>query len=349
LLSESSRSAGKVNNRCKSEWSTHATCCDFKSLEEYAKKDYSKVGTSLFSTEKSIQAIRQVFEAIRAHAHRLWASPGLQKNARVKPLTRLLESVVSNGTLSDWLLRYDKHPTFSKPRLLTCLGSVKTTRVQSLCGICSGRSSSFFAGQKALITCDTCRHILADCSQQLVFLTEYLLAVRFLLKQARQSELELVGQNGASFFHQQLSSLMSEGIAKINSVKFAHLLVRYHSHKTEENQIALCEAFVTLVHKSFSQSLAEYFHEVAQFLRIIASSLQELTRRIDSSESWSLVGRKRLLLSDSSIEVFSSDVAVMHTSVKLPPSGFSFSSQSIAVDSRFLGKVPLPLIELLRH
>src|SRR5688572_4795960 len=28
---------------CKSEWSTHGTCCDPRTLEEYAKKDEAKV------------------------------------------------------------------------------------------------------------------------------------------------------------------------------------------------------------------------------------------------------------------------------------------------------------------
>lgn len=340
LLGQPSTAPAYRQNKCHPEWFPHGTCCEFKSLQEYLKRDLERIDTSLVQTVDSLRSIGQSYQEIQGTSQKLLSSESLQKNKNLKGFLKLLDSFISNTTQSDGIVRYFQDPSFAKASYFKCVNTIKATRARSLCGICSGRSSSFFVGEKAIITCDTCRDILADCRGQLNFLSQYFLKFRHLIKQIRESEFEHLGVNGAIFVLDHIPKSLSELVDQMNKIKFADLVVQYNKDKTTANTIALCEAFVTLVHQTFSESLTALFTKGEQFLNLVSSLFVVLIYRTESAASWTLVGRKRLLQLTHSVDGFIPDVIVL-------PIGTQFSSQDVSVDPRFFGKQPLRAIEML--
>ena len=335
LQSQPSKEPSKTNNKCKSEWAPHGTCCDFKSLEEYAKTDGKWVQASLSASDHTFNAIKKAFETIQKTSKKLLQN-GLEKNPKLKGFLRLLKTVNSDSALSDWLIKFNKKPAYSLNNFNRCMNTIKETRAGSLCGICSGRSSSFFVGQKGIITSSTCTNILTDCNGLLEFLAQYIQKFRFLLDMISESEFEFIGANGGKFFQNHVSKSIIDSIVSIKSIRFTEVLVRYNSNKNIENTIALCEGFVTLVHQPFSESISTYFDRGNKLLQLFSTELAQLKSKTEKAESWTLVGRSRLLQHDPlGIGMFQPDILVIKT-------GTSSSSQDTAPDSRFFKKFPIP-------
>lgn len=145
---------------CGGEWKTFGTCCKLGNLTDYAIRDGQKIRRSIDIAITNGKSIAQIYMKLA----------NLGKN--VVQMTsgsskKLIEYVHSSEGESMIMLMKNilEKPDFLKSQTEKCWNKMIKVRSSSLCFTCSGRSESFFDGEKALISQESCNSILNECSE----------------------------------------------------------------------------------------------------------------------------------------------------------------------------------------
>jgi hypothetical protein len=146
-------------------------------------------------------------------------------------------------------------------------------RGSSLCYTCSGRSTSFFEGNKALITPAACEDILKECTPSLEMIVELIEGAPKMWSLIQERLRQRALKSGLPIdFNKEIEGKMSMLFSKVNSNEVHSLLKRYHElkgssdrKKISEINAELCSRFVDLRETPF---LAKFIGLFIPFSRV---------------------------------------------------------------------------------
>jgi len=158
------------DTKCGESWSTHGTCCDLQSLQDYAKRDLALIDELVQNTTEGIYLGARAFSVHLAYAVKNKDVPFIGEAKEIRDSLLQKNITDSIGFLASIL-----HPnsTFNAS-LKKCWHTMKLVRGNALCSTCSADSrQSFFRG-KALISRAVCESIMHDCAESFKYLIRFL-------------------------------------------------------------------------------------------------------------------------------------------------------------------------------
>ena len=152
-----------TSRRCGSEWKQHGSCCEETGLITYSIEDRKEI----------TEAVQGLVDSLKVLQFNLSNILNLSSSFKTSDLNQLNNSEVSTAigylktetstNLNQYLagmLKEKNLPT----NLTTCWNKIATIRSNSLCSVCSSRSTSFFQGRKILINLWDCNSIMSQCA-----------------------------------------------------------------------------------------------------------------------------------------------------------------------------------------
>lgn len=133
-----------VDDYCRGEWDFHGTCCNARSAASFVAAE-NKL-TDRYATEL-VQEVDELAQGM------IQAEPSLQSK-----LGRQLFQNFRDAKTAVLVIR----ERFSQGKE-KCNHKLKQIRSNSLCSICSGRSTLFFNNEKLLIPENSCQEIVQEC------------------------------------------------------------------------------------------------------------------------------------------------------------------------------------------
>ena len=325
------------NNKCSFEWSVHGTCCDYTSLVTYAKADSKKTDDGADKVANAILNIQARMVALQKTISILKNQPLFMKNRKtLSSLHKFIQNM--EPSVSPGIKKYLIDFSGADLDATRCMNAIKQARSGSLCSICSGRSSKWFSGSKALISNSQCSGILSQCGGMLLYLTNYMVNFRTVLQQMSDAQLDGLTVAGGVLSTGFLRAELRAVVRRIDILKVGTLIIDYVKSSTVANTNALCESFVNLVHTGLVESLGSVFTLAYQFLHKWILTFEKLPNFANTADKWTVNSRSRRVLQGDVVRL---DGDVLAGKI---PDGPQSSSQSVAVDSRFIGLANLPIM-----
>lgn len=335
-------SPADANNKCSSEWSVYGTCCDYASLVKYANADNQKTDNGAMKVANAIMNIQARMVALQSTISILKNQPLFMKSSKTLSSLHKFMKKMEPG-VSPEIKKYLIDFSGANLDATRCMNAIKQARSGSLCSICSGRSSKWFSGSKALISNSQCSGILSQCGGMLSYLTNYMVNFRTVLQQMSDAELDVLQVAGGALSTGFLRAELQAVVRRIDLLKVGILIINYVQSATVANTNALCESFVNLVHTGLVESLGTIFTDAYQFLHKWISAFEKLPNFANTADKWTVKSRSRRVLQTSGLKI-EGDVLAGKI-----PEGFQVSSQSVAVEPQFIGLANLPIANIKFH
>ena len=176
----------KRANVCRPEWSRHGTCCEAKSLMDYALGDAEKIRKNMRNVEAEYRHFTTFLESAKDRLNDLKLLTNVRRKKSIPPHILKMMPVIhdsyqrANHLISKILkgkVDFLDLVIFKKAND-RCWESMIKIRASTLCSTCSGNSQNYFVGKQALLASETCSTIVSDCAESFSSLIQYLEAVR---------------------------------------------------------------------------------------------------------------------------------------------------------------------------
>ena len=236
---------------CVSEWGTHQTCCDAKSLVKYAEADIRKLNKDMKDVKNDVIKMskwvkkneEKIEKAIKKADMKDKKEFIEQLNKDWKSFKRELDSVLDN----------EKKAEDEKD---DCFERIKDIRTSSLCFTCSGRSSQFFLKGLAKISMSDCRRTIDKCGdtwRKSIDLVDAIVLAKKIRKQLKEvipkNELMDFEDNEIERFRNWIGSNHLRGPIKECDGKAKDC--------SNASAVLLCENFISLRKHGFMSELGD--------------------------------------------------------------------------------------------
>jgi hypothetical protein len=161
---------------CSSEWSIHGTCCEEKSLIEYAKKDSGDVQLYVDQLHKEVllahESINILVKGLMRLRSKIFTGTLELKSFQIangETLPKIFAFISKSLSKLNVFLTYLS--TNSKDLIdvqSQCAQKMNKMRSSALCSLCSGRGPSFLLNEKAIVEQEDCNSFVNSCFQSWV-------------------------------------------------------------------------------------------------------------------------------------------------------------------------------------
>jgi hypothetical protein len=186
---------------CNDEFSKYNTCCETESLQDFMEKGVEADALRWNNALKNMHIFRK--EVIEKRDILV---------AKIADLLKSLEQAVREGRVrqvgldaAKMLNKYlpminktyhNKTEKNYRAEAQACFDEVSTLRKNSLCLVCSGRSSIFFNGQRMTIKQRTCESLIESCFNTFSFMFSVMGTSRALLDLVNAIERKVIFKEG---------------------------------------------------------------------------------------------------------------------------------------------------------
>ena len=279
-----------TSSSCTAEWDTHRTCCDSKSLIQYAEHDIRMLNYSFFSVHANIGELTIFAETRKAEAIPLIkAKKGSAGVLQFELAYNNFRHMCDQFNIDDVGLAAEKQKCFQR---------IKTIRTSGLCYTCSGRSSYFFLKGHPLMDMADCTKTIKDC----LTTWKHSLDLLRIISAAKTLRTHLQAVNSSSLF----LNFSDEHVTRIQdwigsqNIQEPILACKDQSQCSKANSKLLCKTFISLGRKDTTSSLSRLVRETV-------NSEQSGHFGRAGSNHWA-IGGKRLLEVDSTLAAGNFDI-----------------------------------------
>lgn len=287
---------------CTSELEPHGTCCDTDSLYNYHLSDTKKLAT-----------VAKAFANVYLRLRTILSLNG--------PKFKIFSQLI-NQELDPLIVKLTTGVSHDKDRLANNIYKcwylkLKETRSSSLCYTCSGRSSDFFKGDKAVITASSCADVLSTCAPSLEMILELVEGAPRMWKTLQDYLRYYAAQYGVSVHtNTNIVQTVNDLFEKFNAEEMNLLLEKYKntlnetdSEEKNSNDAELCSRFLDLNDSPFLvkflsfmvpfseayTQLIPYFNEGGLQIIKARKSNEELKKQkmVDTFQGWSIADKHK--------------------------------------------------------
>ena len=260
---------------CGIEWNTFGFCCNQSDLLAYAKDDTKNISKAVLNVSATFNKFVQALNTILNWANEIRKE---EMNLFRSDLNRFyfIDFFRQKETLSfrNRLINKNQNETFSKI-MRSCWAKIATSRSNSLCSVCSGRSGVFFSNRKILMAYSDCSAILSECVPAFKILVELLDNIgTFLIKFI----------NALSSYSEMISKKLSDQKILIKQIRNLQLQVEIDKYLSQANSTDprtaanLCQRFLNIRGPTFIEQIQPIF---ANFdLRIHERKMRTISRYV---------------------------------------------------------------------
>jgi hypothetical protein len=235
-----------VSGKCSSEWGQYGTFCNYLALEQHAIK-----GTKTFHEE--LQSIKQhlliASRALLIIRDRSFSNlPTMQKSNRredsISGIAKIAEFCHSeNATAFFKVLNLLSNSPEFNTSISQCWEAIANVRSNSLCGLCSGRSKSFFSHSKVLIEESVCSTVLFQCKRTIRELVGF-------FDGSATIAVDLVKASGVSILESDIKDFIKESREIHKQISKDGLLQQISKYIAQPKDVqaekAVCEKFLSI-------------------------------------------------------------------------------------------------------
>ena len=333
--------------KCASEWSVYGSYCNYTALEAHAIQDKKQILNQhklvkegfLISSRilinfknylsKNLKNLENSYKATK-YASSIERLKATFSSANFTNYMRLLEEVSANTTFNS--------------SLDACSTAMLDARSNSLCGLCSGRSSQFFFNSKAIIEEQVCTHVLDQCIEPIRVILNFFDGTGTVAVDLLNST---VGMNftieNTDKLYGELKSAQSD-IKQNALIQLVSRAISQPADKTVEKKI--CEKFLTIHETKTIDNIVESVEDLSKIIKIFGHNFDSQEIQGASISNWvsPSATKRRLQAFPLETSFFSGDVIMVPAKVDssynafLGATGTSGSESSISLQFR-----PLPL------
>lgn len=162
---------------CQDEFAKYQTCCETESLRDFIEKvvesdslRWNNALKNVYLFKKEVLANKDIFvKKINELYNQVDAAV---RDGRVKQVAfdsiKLLSKFLPNMTIEKYAITAANY----KKEAQSCFDEITTLRKNAMCLICSGRSQTFFNGQRMTIKQRTCEGLTQSCYNTFSFMFE---------------------------------------------------------------------------------------------------------------------------------------------------------------------------------
>lgn len=174
------------DDTCKDFWSANKTCCDSRSLIEYADQDEKNQLEALAEVNREFEAYHRLLSTLRSNLKFIrdididkW---DLSNEDLMAVKEKAGDEIKKTEAVANTILNLEFLRDFPNMASLEefqkannhCWNQMVTIRKVVLCPTCSGDSQNYFLNSKAFLQESTCVNIIKECSTSLKGLVLYL-------------------------------------------------------------------------------------------------------------------------------------------------------------------------------
>ncbi len=344
LLPTVTKIANETDHACKSEWSEHGTCCDFEELRnhwEREKNETNMLNSTLRDLISRLQKIILTYDSLAAYisAKGLSRLNSFPHVALEHYILRMLGPHGPHYQMKKMLVESYLGLIYSsqtQPNTNKCLEVLTNLRANSLCSICSGRSSEAFfftpklanpADQKAKLGSPQCLFVLDTCGfyfTNIMGFTHSLWQYSFYIK-ASGLDLFLTEDEKKLYDGFNLMAQYMTQNSMANLFSFINMYRQLPHGQAMKTLIAkqLCNTVLRVVKDIFLKGYVEQIEKITSYLQLTQDRITSVTHQwVSNMPNYAQSKFSRLLQSASQLRdmnEFPSDVLFIDAGVAPNP------------------------------
>lgn len=273
------------DSACGSEWRKYGTCCETRSLKEYAKTQTEEIKIATDAVSAFVTYYYQFFDEAFDRAAEL-----KHANSSLDPRKQNVINFLNKKSLSNFNqhINNEVNKNSTAQKFHECWDFVAKTRSNSLCSICSGGAKRFLVQNKIVITKELCSSMISRCGDSLLVIVRAFRSLGYFAEAMRK-----IFKDDQTI-SQQIESI-SKVSKKIEDLQILALLTRFIKKEASGQELdhlssKICEHFLSIVRPTFISKLRKmlrfnkrFFDYLKDYLNHHANELNGLNANNSSS------------------------------------------------------------------
>ena len=234
-----------TSEHCGTEWKTHGSCCNEKSITEFIAKEKRAMSSMIHGTYSEMKkAVRSIKSDLRQRSK----EEKIQKATWYTEFKKLLKKIKEHLSSESRKQHKENH--------MTCQETLATFRANSACDICSANAAHFFRdGQKLKLSEDKCRDLITKCRPSWQETSKLVKRMNILMKFSEKT----AATSNTAVLDNTMSDILKTWTEDSKMNKFLKNCVSPADHAacTEEDASFICRKMLRISGNSFVDPATE--------------------------------------------------------------------------------------------
>lgn len=262
-----------TSTTCFKEWSPHKTCCSASSLVAYSAAETQQMNSAITDVSSELMTLGNALTNFLTPVSSVWSS------LNTSTVNKTFQTDL--GKLRAFTNSLVMSAAIDQLSQTQCSSRIEYLKGQSLCAACSGRSETLFSSQKIRITLQDCKKTVSTCSyawNRLVALVDHMVVAESIVKTLKYlfpSFLHTIDMNKVA----PLEAWIEANQVRSSIQNCANATAPSCDLTSTKK---LCENFISLQKKSFSQAALKLVAEELPSLNSVKTKTLTIKYAIDS-------------------------------------------------------------------
>ena len=253
-------SSPKIDTKlCRSEWDKYGTCCNQAQLKVRAIRDHNSISNSVGSIAKQSVTLRNALISLQEQLLIVSHIPTTLAPVALLPNLLKAKSILELRSTDFDTLIYPKEGEEESIFLSSnskCWELMAKERSAALCGVCSGRSASFFVGDKAVVSESFCSNFVKECRVSLLGLAKVVRSLKYIETLSQELASVAIKSNTIDNIDKLQVDPISE---RIKEESIIELIGSNPGSVSAQTELEICSRFIEISKTPFVELVSKLF------------------------------------------------------------------------------------------